>query len=39
MRAKTDLLCLKNIGPVLKKDCERDTDAMHLVRAAQVVRR
>ena len=29
----------KDIGPTLKKACLPDTDAMHLVRAAQVVRR
>lgn len=29
----------KDIGPGLKKACDHDSDAMHLVRAAQVVRR
>ena len=29
----------KNVGPALKKACDHDSDAMHLVRAADVVRR
>ena len=29
----------KNIGSALKKACDHDNDAMHLVRAAEVVRR
>ena len=29
----------KDIGPALRKACDHDNDAMHLVRAAQVVRR
>ena len=33
------LLFEKNIGPALMKACDHDGDAMHLVRAAQVVRR
>ncbi|KAG0713757.1 hypothetical protein GWK47_015523 [Chionoecetes opilio] len=35
----TLLLFEKDIGPTLKKACDHDSDAMHLVRAAQVVRR
>ncbi|KAG0693362.1 hypothetical protein GWK47_027539 [Chionoecetes opilio] len=35
----TLLLFEKDIGPALKKACDHDSDAMHLVRAAQVVRR
>ena len=29
----------KNIGSALKKACDHDSDAMHLARAAEVVRR
>ena len=29
----------KNIGSALKKVCDQDSDAMHLARAAEVVRR
>ena len=29
----------KNIGSALKKACDHDRDAMHLARAAEVVRR
>ncbi|KAG0712743.1 hypothetical protein GWK47_002027 [Chionoecetes opilio] len=35
----TLLLFEKDIGPTLKKACDHDSDAMHLVRAEQVVRR
>ncbi|XP_041462085.1 uncharacterized protein LOC121413358 [Lytechinus variegatus] len=35
----TLLLFEKDVGPALRKACERDNDAMYLVRAAQVVRR
>lgn len=35
----TLLLFEKDIGPAPKKACDHDSDAMHLVRAAQVVRR
>ncbi|KAG0715668.1 hypothetical protein GWK47_011424 [Chionoecetes opilio] len=35
----TLLLFEKDIGPALKKACDHDSDAMHLVRAAQVARR
>jgi len=28
----------KDVGPTLRKSCDHDSDAMHLVRAAQVVR-
>lgn len=33
------LTFVKDIGPALKKACDHDSDAMHLVRAAQLVRR
>ena len=33
------ILFEKDIGPALKKACEYDTDAIHLVRAIQLVRR
>lgn len=35
----TLLLFNKDIGPALMKACDHDSDAIHLVRAAQVVRR
>ena len=40
MRGKSTLLTFqKNIGAALKKACDHDSDAMHLARAAEVVRR